>query len=139
MDVVRPMSRRSLLANRSDLHSAFEESNQGLIRALENELARKAATVVLYTSHALMNTEQHSLRRSELFSSTTAWTSTDSLPCAVEPGLTDLANIPRPIVGFFGGIDDYVVDLDLLKRVAEEPTRLLARSHRGRNLSDRRT
>ena len=30
------------------------------------------------------------------------------------------ADIRSPIVGFSGGIDDYVVDLDLLKRVAQE-------------------
>jgi glycosyltransferase involved in cell wall biosynthesis len=36
-----------------------------------------------------------------------------------EPPL-DLAKIPGPIVGFFGGIDDYVVNLALLRRVAEE-------------------
>jgi len=32
----------------------------------------------------------------------------------------DLAAIPRPRVGFFGGIDDYTVDVDLLERVARD-------------------
>ena len=40
----------------------------------------------------------------------------DARTVAAEPA--DLATVPRPRVGFFGGIDDYVVDLDLLRRVA---------------------
>ena len=36
----------------------------------------------------------------------------------IGPEPPDLATIPRPRVGFFGGIDDYVVDLDLIEHVA---------------------
>jgi len=36
------------------------------------------------------------------------------------PEPTDVIDIPRPRVGFFGGIDDYVVDLDLIKQLAEK-------------------
>ncbi len=116
-DVVRPLPRRSLLANRSDLHSAFEETDQALIRELENELLVHS-DVVLYTSHSLMNTEKPlSGDRAVFFDH-----GVDFARFAVERGAppADLANIPRPIVGFFGGIDDYVVNLDLLRRVADE-------------------
>ncbi len=116
-DVVRPMSRRALLANRSDRHSAFEETNQDLIRELENQLLINS-DVVLYTSHSLMNTEQSlSGDRAVFFDH-----GVDFDRFAVERGAppADLADIPRPIVGFFGGIDDYIVDLDLLRRVAQE-------------------
>ena len=116
-DVVRPLPRRSLLVNRSDLHSAFEETDQALIRDLENELLVHG-DVVLYTSHSLMSTEESlSGDRAVFFDH-----GVDFHRFAVERGTppADLANIPRPIVGFFGGIDDYVVNLDLLRRVAKE-------------------
>ena len=116
-DVVRPLPRRSLLANRSDLHSAFEETDQAVIRELENELLVHS-DVVLYTSHSLMRTEQSlSEDRAVFFDH-----GVDFDRFAVERGAPpgDMANIPHPIVGFFGGIDDYVVNLDLLRRVAEE-------------------
>lgn len=116
VDVVRPMRRRALLANRSDLHSAFEESNQDLIRELEDDLLSRS-DVVLYTSHALMDTESAvSGDRAVFFDHGVDF---DRFASASGPPPADLADIPRPIVGFFGGLDDYVVDLDLLKRVAK--------------------
>ncbi len=40
-------------------------------------------------------------------------------PAATGPEPTDLAAVPHPRVGFFGGIDDYVVDLPLVRRLAQ--------------------
>lgn len=116
VDVVRPLPRRALLANRSDLHSAFGETNQDLIRELENELLENS-DVVLYTSHALMKTEEPvSGDRAVFFDHGVDF---DRFAAVDGPPPADLADIPRPIVGFFGGIDDYVVDLDIFKRVAQ--------------------
>jgi glycosyltransferase involved in cell wall biosynthesis len=116
-DVVRPLPRRSLLTNRSDRHSAFEETDQSLIRELENELLTHS-DLVLYTSHALMSAEQPlSGDRAVFFDHGVdfdRFANANGFPPA------DLAQIRRPIVGFFGGIDDYVVDLGLLRRVAEQ-------------------
>jgi len=117
VDVVRPLARHALLANRSDLHSAFGETNQGLIRELENELL-ESSDVVLYTSHALMKTEESvSGDRAIFFDHGVDF---DRFAVGDGPPPADLADIPRPIVGFFGGIDDYVVDLDIFKRVAQD-------------------
>jgi glycosyltransferase involved in cell wall biosynthesis len=116
VDVVRPLRRRALLANRSDLHSAFQETNQELIRDLENELL-KSSDVVLYTSHALMKAEQPVAGDRAVFFD--HGVDFDRFAGANGPPPADLVDIPRPIVGFFGGIDDYVVDLDLFRRVAE--------------------
>jgi len=115
-DVVRPLPRRSLLANRSDLHSAFGEANQALIRGLENELLVHS-DLVLYTSHSLMRTEGGIAGDRAVFLD--HGVDYDRFAAATRTPHPDLADIPRPIVGFFGGIDDYVVDLDLLKKVAE--------------------
>jgi len=117
IDVVRGWPRRALLTNRSDLHSAFEETDQALIRELERELVA-SSDVALYTSHSLMRTEESvAQHRAVFFDHGVDYTHFAS---AVGKPHRELADIPRPIVGFFGGIDDYIVDLDLLERVAKE-------------------
>lgn len=115
-DVVRPMRRRALLFNRSDRHSEFPEADRAAIESLERALLRNA-DAVLYVSRALQAEEQpwtgsrahfldhgvdlaHFVRRSDV--------------------PADLAAIPGRRVGFFGALDDYVVDFDLLERIAAE-------------------
>jgi GT2 family glycosyltransferase/glycosyltransferase involved in cell wall biosynthesis len=116
-DVVRPMRKSALVANRSDLHSAFGESNQDLIRDLENQLLSHS-DVVLYTSHSLMDTESAiSGDRAVFLDHGVDFERFSSATGSPHP---EVAGISRPIVGFFGGIDDYVVDLDLFKKVASE-------------------
>jgi glycosyltransferase involved in cell wall biosynthesis len=115
-DVVAPMRKRSLLFNRSDRHSEFPESDQDTIRALENELLR-ASDVVLYVSRSLLADELPLTGdRAEFLDhgvDLEHFTVRPELPAAIE-------RIPRPRVGFFGGLDDYLVDFDLLERVAAE-------------------
>ncbi|MGH3897233.1 MAG: WecB/TagA/CpsF family glycosyltransferase [Pseudonocardiaceae bacterium] len=117
-DVVRPMRRHSLVFNRSDRHCEFPEADRATIERLERQLLR-GADYVLYASRSLLASERsltghraHFLdhgvdiehfRRRE----------TAELP-------VDLAEIPEPRVGFFGALDDYLVDFDLLERVAAE-------------------
>ncbi|MGW5050973.1 glycosyltransferase [Actinokineospora sp. NPDC004072] len=115
-DVVAPMKRRSLVFNRSDRHSAFPEADQQAIAALEDKLLA-GADHVLYVSRSLQAEDaavtgerahfldhgvdlKHFRRRVEL--------------------PADLAAIPGPRIGFFGGLDDYLVDFDLLERLAED-------------------
>jgi glycosyltransferase involved in cell wall biosynthesis len=117
VDVVRDWPRRALVTNRSDLHSAFEETDQSLIRALETELVR-SSDVTLYTSRSLMRTEGAAAGdRAVFFDHGVDYERFASAAGIPHPALAD---VPRPIVGFFGGIDDYVVDLALLKKVAED-------------------
>ncbi len=115
-DVVRDMPHRRLVFNRSDKHSQFAEADQAHIRPLEEALLR-AADIVVYASRALMAEErpltgsravfldhgvelQHFRRR----------------PPHEEPA--DLRAIPHPRLGFFGLLDQDLVDLELLELVA---------------------
>ncbi|WP_158843698.1 glycosyltransferase [Saccharothrix deserti] len=117
-DVVAPMRRHSLVFNRSDRHSDFPEADRASIEALENQLLAHADHVV-YVSHALMDEElprtgsrahfldhgvdvDHFTARSEF-----EWPD-------------DVRSIDGPRIGFFGALDDFVVDFDLLERVAAE-------------------
>lgn len=116
-DVVAPMEHRAVLANRSDLHSAFEETDQDMIRGLESKLLVNADAAV-YTSRSLMESER-------LLSGDRSFFLDHGVDLsrfgeAVGPRPQDIADLKGPIVGFFGGLDDYVVDLDLLGYVARE-------------------
>jgi glycosyltransferase involved in cell wall biosynthesis len=117
-DVIRPMQRHSLVFNRSDRHSEFPEADRATIERLERELLR-GADHVLYASRSLLASERaltghrahfldHGVNIDHFRRRETA-----ELP-------VDLAAIPEPRVGFFGALDDFLVDFDLLERLATE-------------------
>ncbi|PRY40720.1 glycosyltransferase [Umezawaea tangerina] len=115
-DVVSPMKRRSLLFNRSDRHSAFPESDQRTIAALEDELLEHSDHV-LYVSRALQDQEHDATGdRSYFLDHGVDLEHFRRRPAAEIP--PDLAGISGPIIGFFGSLDDYLVDFDLLEHVA---------------------
>ncbi|HEX8870623.1 MAG TPA: glycosyltransferase, partial [Lentzea sp.] len=115
-DVIKPMPRASLVYNRSDRHSAFPESDQVTIKALEDELLAHSDHV-LYVSRALQEEDQPQTGTRGHFLDHGVdlehFRRRDQLPA-------DLASIEGPIIGFFGSLDDYLVDFDLLERVAKE-------------------
>jgi hypothetical protein len=116
-DVVKDMRRSSLVYNRSDKHSAFTEADQGLIAGYERELMRNADGV-LYSSRAFMASERAMSGERAFFLDH----GVDVKHFAPRPRTEVLTKLgcKRPIVGFFGGLDDYVIDFDLLERVAVE-------------------
>jgi glycosyltransferase involved in cell wall biosynthesis len=116
-DVVRPMRRRSLVYNRSDRHSEYPEGDRATLEHLEQALLRNADRVA-YVSRSLMAEEQSVTGRRAYFldhgvdlEHFMARSETD------QPA--DIRQIPRPRVGFFGALDDFVVDFNLLKELAE--------------------
>lgn len=114
--VARPMHRSSLLFNRSDLHSEFPGADGAWIAALEESLLRHSDRV-LYVSHELMKHDAAEVGDRAVFLDHGVDSGHFSPDGEVSP---DIDVIPRPRLGFFGGLDDYVVDLDLLRRTAEE-------------------
>jgi glycosyltransferase involved in cell wall biosynthesis len=115
-EVVRTIAPRAVLYNRSDRHSAFEEADQRYIEDLEHQLFA-ASDAVLYVSHALLDAERAEVGERAVFLD--HGVDLERFGAERRPEPADLANIPRPRIGFFGGIDDYTVDVDLLVRVAE--------------------
>ncbi|MCA8949741.1 MAG: hypothetical protein KDE27_09575 [Planctomycetes bacterium] len=116
-DVAREMARTTLVYNRSDKHSAFGEADQGLIAGLERELLTKTDGV-LYSSRAFLASERELTGDRAHFLDH----GVDTAHFAARPRTETLARLgcKRPIVGFFGGLDDYVIDFDLLERIAVE-------------------
>lgn len=116
-EVARKMQRSSLVYNRSDKHSGFTEVDNDLIVGLEQELIRKADRV-LYCCRALMESETDLAGDRARFLDH----GVDIKHFARRPpsGAVTGLGIARPIIGFFGGLDDYVVDFDLIEYVARE-------------------
>lgn len=116
-EVAKEMAHSALVYNRSDKHSAFTEADQGLIRGLEHELLTKTDGV-LYSSRAFRDSERHLTGDRGFFLDH----GVDTVHFAPRPrtGTLTALGCKRPIVGFFGGLDDYVIDFDLLERIAVE-------------------
>jgi GT2 family glycosyltransferase/glycosyltransferase involved in cell wall biosynthesis len=117
-DVVEPMRRRSLVFNRSDRHSDFPEADRASIAALEHRLLEHADLVV-YVSHVLLDDER--ARTGDRAHFLDHGVDVDHFQARAEADLpADLRAVPAPRAGFFGALDDFVVDFDLLERVAAE-------------------
>ena len=117
-EVVRRMRYRALVLNRSDKYSAFSEAPQAYIASLEDSLLRHA-DLVLYVSRSLMAAEASLTGDRAVFLD--HGVDLDHFrPRSANEEPADLRAIPHPRIGFFGGFDDYITDLDLLERVARE-------------------
>src|SRR5699024_7932151 len=109
------LPRSTLAVNRSDLHSEVPEADGPVIRRLEEQLLHRS-DAVLYVSHELMRTDADRVGERAYFLDHGVqldhFTQEDSPPPA------DIARIPGPRVGFFGALDDFVVDMDLFAATA---------------------
>jgi GT2 family glycosyltransferase/glycosyltransferase involved in cell wall biosynthesis len=117
-DVVKRLDHGALVYNRSDKHSAFSEADGEAVWALETELLRRA-DIVEYVSGQLME-EERSLTgdRARFLDHGVDLERFRARPEADQPA--DLRAIPRPRVGYFGGLNGYQIDFALLERVARE-------------------
>ncbi|WP_433271843.1 glycosyltransferase [Actinosynnema sp. CS-041913] len=117
-DVVAPMRKHSLVFNRSDRHSDFPEADRTSIEALEHQLLAHADHVV-YVSHALMDEERpRTGDRAHFLDHGVDIDHFTARPQFEWPD--DIRAIDGPRIGFFGALDDFVVDFDLLERLAVE-------------------
>lgn len=117
-DVVRPMVRRALVFNRSDRHSEFPESDRATIESMERNLLN-TADHILYVSRSLLAEEQ-ALTGERAYFLDHGVDTEHFRPRGATELPTDLTTISEPRVGFFGALDDYLVDFDLLEHVAAE-------------------
>lgn len=116
-EVAATLPRRVLLANRSDRYSAFGEADGPWVAELERDLLAHA-DVALYASRALLERERHLTANPVFLDHGVDLDRFD--PAAVLDEPARLRAIPHPRLGFFGALDDYTVDLDLLARLADE-------------------
>ena len=117
-DVVRPMRRTALVYNRSDRHSDFPEGDRALLEQLEGKLLEHSDSV-LYVSRTLLQEEAPRTQgRATFLDHGVDVDHFRPRPATELPA--DLRAIPGPRIGFFGALDDFVVDFDLLEHLARE-------------------
>ena len=116
VDVLSHFDHGPVIYNRSDRHSAFGEADHDTISAMEHRLLQEADRV-LYVSSALMAEEAAIVGERGVFLDHGVDVEHFARP---EPRTrpADIADLSGPIIGFFGGLDDYLVDLELIAQLA---------------------
>ncbi len=109
------LRRSALVFNRSDRHSEFPEADGELIRRLEEELLERS-DAVLYVSHELMRLDAERVGDRAYFLD--HGVDVEHFTPAGNGLPVDLASVPHPRIGFFGALDDFVVDMDLFRETA---------------------
>lgn len=113
IEVCRNWERMSLAYNRSDIHSAFPEVDKAYIESLEDELLH-SADIVFYSSRSLLGAELGKIGDRAHFLDHGL-----DLEHFTVPRTSEAARATRkPVIGFFGGLDDYIIDFDLLEKLA---------------------
>lgn len=107
------------IVNRVDKMSAFGESDQDYIASLE-ELQIKRAVRTYYTSQLLLKDEEKWHQGKGQFLDHGVDTDLFTPKREGETRPTEIDRITTPIIGFFGGLDDYVIDFRLLEKIATE-------------------
>jgi glycosyltransferase involved in cell wall biosynthesis len=108
---------RRLVFNRSDEFSAFREADANFIRPLEQRLLCKS-DVVLYVNRGLYQRERWTVREAQYIGHGVDFGHFARPADAGDSAPAPLRDLPRPIIGFYGALDDYTIDLDLLIKVA---------------------
>lgn len=122
---VEQRSYGKVVFNRSDAFSEFPEVDSALIGGLEDRLLARADDVI-YVNEKLFAREHDRVRRAHFvdhgvdFEHFAAVRSADG---PVHPAPAPIAQLPRPLIGFYGALDGYTVDLELMIRIAREHPR----------------
>lgn len=102
-----------------DEYTAFTGVGEGLKR-IEDDLFRRADLVVV-SAERLFDSKKHLNPNTHIIRHGTDW---NHFRTALDPDLaipSDIANLPRPIIGFHGLLADWV-DYELIKKVAKHFT-----------------
>ncbi len=100
-----------------DEYAAFSDIEAGPILALEKELMQKSDLVVV-SAEKLLDDKKSENRNTHLIRHGTDWR---HFRTALDPDLElppEVADLPKPIIGFHGLLADWV-DFELIKKVAE--------------------
>ncbi|HTH50722.1 MAG TPA: glycosyltransferase [Pyrinomonadaceae bacterium] len=113
--IARRLGERELIYYCVDEYTAFTGATDGLKR-IEDDLFRRADLVVV-SAERLLESKRHLNPNTHIIRHGTDW---DHFRTALDPKTAipaDIANLPRPIIGFHGLLADWI-DYELLKKVA---------------------
>ena len=107
------------VSDKYDANTMDHATDPALIRRL-HEAAIDAADVIFYSGRKLFNEATRGCERSYLLEQGVDyehWRRVGDGTVAMAP---EVANIPRPRIGYFGAIEPWLVDQELIKRAARE-------------------
>jgi glycosyltransferase involved in cell wall biosynthesis len=107
------------VSDKYDANTMDHSTDPALIRRL-HEQAIDAADLVFYSGRKLFNEATRGCERSHLLEQGVDyehWRNVGDETVAIAP---EVANIPRPRLGYFGAIEPWLVDQELIKRAARE-------------------
>jgi glycosyltransferase involved in cell wall biosynthesis len=107
------------VSDKYDANTMDHATDPALIRRL-HEHAIDAADLVFYSGRKLFNEATRGCERSHLLEQGVDyehWRRVSDGTVAIAP---EVANIPRPRIGYFGAIEPWLVDQELIKRAARE-------------------
>jgi len=115
-DVVSSLGPKLLVYQVSDKYDVNEDSalSRAVIREMDSRLKQRAA-VVMYSGRKLY--EEAEIRHRYFLEQAVDYDRFANLPAEVP---TDIAAIPRPVLGYVGAADWYTMDVPLIERVARE-------------------
>ncbi|MBL7187247.1 MAG: hypothetical protein ISS70_13075 [Phycisphaerae bacterium] len=115
-EVVKKVRRRYLVYERTDLFEEMPEVDKPYIKSLDNDLVQ-SSDLVLYVDAAMydegvkINPNSILIGHGVDFAFFASADESDYVPA-------DIANVPKPIVGYFGDICDKTFDFDLMRHLA---------------------
>lgn len=116
-DIAINMEKCKLVYQRTDRFEEYPNIDSAVIKEYDRKL-KNIADLTVYVNNSLYEEEKEECKRAvyldhgvdfDLF----AKSKDDEKPPA------DMSNIPRPVVGFFGGMDNHTLDLPFLEKVVE--------------------
>ena len=117
-DVLRVLPTQPTIFNRSDKHSRFPEAEKQFIKSCEEKLL-KNSDITLYVNRKLMAEDIGPEDRKYYLGHGVDYGRFASASGNGKSAHPDLASLKRPIVGYFGAIDDYATDMKLFKLAAQ--------------------
>lgn len=109
---------RKVIFNRCDNFSNNPETDQAVIRDLELQLF-KISDHVLYTSRELMESEMN-LTKSSIYLGHGVDTEHFINPKAIDEIPEFISSLPRPVIGYYGALDGFTIDLELMIKTARK-------------------
>ena len=105
------------VSDKYDANTMDHATDPALIRRL-HEQAIDAADLIFYSGRKLFTEAERGCERSHLLEQGVDY---DHWQCVAEiPIAPEIAHIPRPRIGYFGAIEPWLVDQELIKRASRE-------------------
>jgi glycosyltransferase involved in cell wall biosynthesis len=116
-DVAIKMKKVKLVYQRTDRFEEYPNVDTGTIRQYDQKL-KAYADLTIYASGRLFEQEKNQCKKALYLDHGVDFNMFATAEYKQEIP-ADIANIRRPIVGFFGGIHDHIFDVDFIERVVD--------------------